>query len=125
MTVALDASALMAPVEADLRLFEELDRIAPGQTAVVPEAVRRELDGLAAGAGEAATAAAVARDLASGLETVEHEASHADDALVDLAARGAVDAVVTNDGPLRGRLLDRGVPVIHLRGRTQLQRSTP
>jgi len=125
MTVALDANALMAPVEADLRLFEELERVADDEDPVVPRAVRAELERLADGSGEAGTAAAVGLDLASGLPTVDHEEQYADDALVELALTGEADAVVTNDGPLKERLLDAGVPVIHLRGRNQLQRSTP
>jgi len=43
-TVALDASALMAPVERDLRLFDELDRLLGAVDPVVPGAVLEELD---------------------------------------------------------------------------------
>lgn len=42
---------------------------------------------------------------------------------VDGAGAGAV--VVTNDGPLRDRLLDRGVRVIGLRGRNKLDTTQP
>jgi hypothetical protein len=57
--------------------------------------------------------------------TVETDATYADDALVELADAGEVDAVATNDAPLRERLLDAGVPVIHIRGGTQLTRTQP
>ena len=123
--VALDASALMAPVEADLRLFEELDRVLGGYEAVVPAAVLAELDGLQTGSGAEATAASVGADLAERAEAVETDESYADDALVALAAAGRVDAVVTNDGPLANRVLAADVPVIGLRGRNTLAITEP
>ena len=123
--VALDASALMAPVEADLRLFEELDRLLGGYETVVPAAVRGELDGLQRGNGAEATAASVGADLADRAETVETDESYADDALVALAAAGRVDAVVTVDGPLADRVLAAGAPVIGLRGRNTLAITEP
>ena len=125
LVVALDASALMAPVEADLRLFEELDRLLGGYEAVVPTAVLAELDGLQAGNGAEATAASVGADLAERAEAVETDESYADDALVALAAAGRVDAVVTVDGPLANRVLEAGAPVIGLRGRNTLAITEP
>ena len=123
--VALDASALMAPVEADLRLFEELDRLLGGYEAVVPATVTAELDGLQAGNGAEATAASVGADLAERAEPVETDESYADDALVALAAAGRVDSVVTVDRPLATRVLDAGTPVIGLRGRNTLAITEP
>ncbi len=139
MRVAMDANALMMPVEAGVRVFDELDRVCGersspenpsgdeprGYDAVVPETVCAELEKLGAGSGEEATAASVAADLADRCETVETEESYADDALYALAVDGDADAVVTNDGPLRERLFDAGVPVIHLRGRNQLTITRP
>ena len=123
--VALDASALMAPVEADLRLFEELDRLLGAYEAVVPRAVASELDRLQGGNGEEATAASVGADLATRAERVATEESYADDALVELVAEGRVDAVVTNDRPLANRVLEAGAPVIGLRGRNALAITEP
>jgi rRNA-processing protein FCF1 len=130
-TVILDTNALMMPVELDVRVFDELDRLVGDVDAVVPEAVVAELDKLAdAGAGTEATAAAVGRDLADRCRVIGTEAAYADDAVVELAADGD-DAVgtdgyaVTNDRPLRDRLLDRGVRVIGLRGRTTLEITEP
>ncbi|WP_050033636.1 PIN domain-containing protein [Halorubrum halophilum] len=123
--VALDASALMAPVEADLRLFEELDRLLGAHEAVVPTAVVSELDRLQGGNGAAATAASVGADLATRAETVETDESYADDALVELATEGRVDGVVTNDRPLANRVLEAGAPVIGLRGRNTLAITEP
>jgi rRNA-processing protein FCF1 len=125
MRIAMDANALMMPVEADVRVFEQLEDLLDDFEAVVPEAVLAELDKLAAGSGEEATAASVGADLADRCDAVSTEESYADDALHELATEGDVDAVVTNDGPLRERLLDAGVPVIHLRGRNQLTITQP
>ena len=125
MRVAMDANALMMPVEAGVRVFDELDRLLGDYDCVVPETVVAELKSLADGAGQEARAASVGLDLASRCEAVSTPESYADDALFDLATTGAVDAVVTNDAPLRTRLLDAGVPVMHLRGRNKLTRTNP
>jgi rRNA-processing protein FCF1 len=124
-TVALDASALMAPVERDVRLFEELDRLLGEAEAVVPEAVLAELDRLAAGAGEEARAARVGTDLAERGRTVDTNERSGDDALVALAEAGEAEYVVTLDRPLRDRLLSAGVPVVETRGRTRLEIREP
>ncbi|WP_418281573.1 twitching motility protein PilT [Halorubrum sp. DTA98] len=123
--VALDASALMAPVEANVRLFEELDRLLGSSEAVVPDAVVAELAELRTGGGEEATAASVGADLAARARTVETDASYADDALLELAVDGRVDYVVTNDRPLTNRVLDADAPVIGLRGRNTLGITEP
>ncbi|MFB6132127.1 MAG: twitching motility protein PilT [Halanaeroarchaeum sp.] len=121
----MDANALMTPVETGVRVFDELERLLGDYDCVVPETVVEELASLAEGSGEAARAASVGLDLASRCERVSTSESYADDALYDLATTGAVDAVVTNDAPLRTRLLDAGVPVMHLRGRNKLTRTNP
>lgn len=122
---ALDASALMAPLQANVRLFEELDRLLGDYKLVVPESVQSELAGLATGAGKEATAAAVATDLADRASPIDTEETYADDALVMLAELDETDYVVTNDGPLRDRVLERGVPVICLRGQNTLEITEP
>ena len=121
-TVALDTSVLMAPVERDLRVFDELDRLLGGYDLVVPAAVRRELAALAeANAGLAGRAAAVGADLTGRARAVETEAEDADDALLELATSGAADLVATLDRPLRDRALAAGVPVVGARGRGTLE----
>ncbi len=118
-TVVLDTNALMMPVECDLRVFEELDRLLDAPEQVVPAAVRIELASLAEGGGEEATAASVGADLAERCTVYETDAGYADDAVLELADR--LDAhAVTNDGALRERLREAGVPVICLRGRNKL-----
>ncbi|WP_129113373.1 PIN domain-containing protein [Halegenticoccus tardaugens] len=126
----MDTSALMMPVELDVRVFDELDRVlglaADAYELVAPRAVVEELEALATGGGEEAVAASVGSDLAADrCRTVETEASYADDALVELAERGECDYVVTNDRPLRDRVLERGVRVIGIRGRNRLHITEP
>ena len=126
-TVALDTNALMMPVELDVRVFDELDRLfgLGSIELVIPEAVLEELRSLSVGAGAEATAAAVGCDLATRCRTVRTDASYADDAIVELASNGDIDYVVTNDAPLRDRLLERGVRVIGLRGEHTLRVTEP
>lgn len=122
--VVLDTNALMWPVEAGVRTFDELDRLLGEYEAVVPTAVLAELEDLAGGHGEEATAASVGADLADReCRRVEHEADYADDALVEVGR--SVDYAVTSDGPLRDRLLEANVPVISLRGRNKLDITEP
>lgn len=124
MTVVLDTNALMMPVEADLRLFDELDRLLSSPDPLVPRAVVTELEKLAAGRGREATAARVGLDLSERCEIRETAAEYADDAVVELAVAEHCPAV-TNDRPLAGRLLDEGVSVIGLRGKNKLAITHP
>ncbi|MFB6074098.1 MAG: PIN domain-containing protein [Haloarculaceae archaeon] len=123
--LVLDTNALMMPVECDLRLFEELERVAGDDDYAVPSAVAAELEKLSDGAGEEATAAAVARDLLERCRVVGTAAEYADDAVLELATRPEASGAVTNDAPLRDRLLARGVPVIGLRGQNKLAITQP
>ncbi|AEN06371.1 RNA-binding protein [Halolamina sp.] len=120
-TAVLDTNALMMPVELDVRVFDELDRLLGAYESVTPRAVLLELEKLQAGNGAEATAASVGRDLADRCTVVETEEPYADDAVAEVAEAtdGAV-YVVTNDKPLRDRLLTAGVDVIGLRGRNTL-----
>jgi rRNA-processing protein FCF1 len=151
----------MMPVEADVRVFEELDRlladdavdvagtddpahtrtpdrtVGPGKTSdaetddddsafAVPRAVVAELERLAEGAGEAATAASVGLDLArERCRVLDHEAESGDAAVFECGTRPDVSHVVTNDGALREDLLDAGVPVISLRASNKLAVTQP
>jgi len=126
-TVGMDTNALMMPVELGVRVFDELDRLlGPGMAKyAVPQAVVDELDALAAGGGEEAKAASVGKDLANRCRVVETNESYADDALVELAEDGQFTYVVTNDRPLRDRLLSRGVRVIGVRGTNRLGITEP
>ncbi|MEY7848961.1 PIN domain-containing protein [Natrarchaeobius sp. A-rgal3] len=124
--VALDTSALMMPVELDVRLFDELERLLEAFELTTPQSVIEELRRLSEKGGTEGTAANVGHDLATErCLVVDTEASYADDALVELAREGNVDYVVTNDRPLRDRILEAGVPVIALRGRNKLAITRP
>jgi rRNA-processing protein FCF1 len=122
----MDTNALMMPVELDVRVFEELDRLlAADLDLVVPRAVSAELEKLSGGGGTEGVAASVGADLAAErCRAVETEATYADDAVVELAESGC-DYVVTNDRPLRDRLLERGVRVIGIRGQHKLEITEP
>ena len=122
----MDANGLMMPVECDVRVFEELDRVLGPHDRFVPWAVLDELDGLAGGRGTAGVAASVGADLARDrCRTIDHGAADADDACVELAEERACDLVMTNDRPLRDRILDVGVPVVGLRGTDTLAVTEP
>ncbi|QSG11215.1 rRNA-processing protein FCF1, contains PIN domain [Halapricum desulfuricans] len=125
MTVVLDTNALMMPVECDIRVFEELQRLLGTVDPIVPEQVLAELDSLSDGASEAATAASVGFDLAERCRVVEAEPDYADDAVLAVARRDGVEYALTNDKPLRERLLAAGVPVISLRGEHKLAITHP
>jgi len=125
MIVILDTNALMMPVECDLRLFDELERVLGDVECVVPEAVLGELEKLSGGAGAEATAARVGRDLAERCTVRSTDAVYADDAVLELASEAGVEAAVTNDAPLQERLLDAGVPVVSLRGNDKLAINNP
>lgn len=118
MRVAVDTNALMMPVECDVRLFDELDRLLNDYELVVPETVVAELDKLAEGNGQEGVAASVGRDLVDRCTVVATDESYADDAVLALGQECAY--AVTNDKPLRQRLADAGVPVICLRGEHKL-----
>jgi len=126
MRVGMDTSALTMPVEVGVRVFEELDRHLGEPTLVAPVSVRAELETLAANShGEEATAASVGADLLERCLELDTEAEYADDALVELGEDRRIDAAVTNDEPLRERLLEVGIPVFHARGHTTLSRTQP
>ena len=125
-TVVVDTNALMMPVELDVRLFDELERLLDAYEPILPQAVLEELRRLSEKGGQEGTAATVGHDLATErCLVVDTDASYADDALVELAREGVVDYVVTNDRPLRDRVLEAGRPVIALRGRNKLAITQP
>ena len=89
--IVLDTNALMMPVELDVRVFDELDRLLDGYELLVPVAVLDEWENLSSGSGKEAVAASVGADLAERARPVEHESGYADDAV--LAASGAYERI--------------------------------
>ena len=120
-TVALDTNILMMPVELDVRAFDHLERLLPHAEYVIPESVLIELDQLATTHGKAATAATVGRQLAEEhCRIIDDTADSTDASIIGLAATKVVDYVATNDAAVRAAVLDAGIPVISLRGRTHM-----
>ena len=125
MRILMDTNALMMPVECDVRVFDELDRLFSNPELLVPRAVLAELDDLSGSHGTEAVAASVGRDLADRCRPIDHEQSEADDACVELASENACEFVCTNDRPLRDRLLDIEMPVVGMRGANTLAVTEP
>lgn len=123
-TVIVDTNALMMPVELDVRLFEELERVLAGVgdfEIAVPQPVIEELRSLSDSGGEEGIAASVGHDLAlDRCIPINTTATYADDAVVELATEGTADYVVSNDQALQTRVLNASVPVISLRGTNTL-----
>ncbi len=120
--VLLDTNALMMPAQLDVDLFDELERLLGQADIAVPDVVVDELDRLErTGAPAESSAAAVGRSLlADRTRTITTDGEAADPTIGRLAEAGLPGYVVTNDAPLRDRVLDAGIPVISLRGRTKL-----
>ena len=125
MRVVLDTNALMMPVECNVRLFEELERVLGHVEPMVPAAVLAELEDLSGSASEEARAASVGRDLADRCAVVETDQDYADDAVLEAGLREPIAHAVTNDDALKRRLLDAGVSVISLRGKHKLAITQP
>jgi rRNA-processing protein FCF1 len=113
--VLLDANALLSAVRLRIDLKSEVQRVAPGWTAVVPTCVLRELENLGA-----RQHAAGARALASRFPLIEAD-GRGDRALIAAARSGRLRAVATNDRKLRAELKGVGVPVLFIRGRRRLE----
>lgn len=117
---------LMLPVELDIRVLDELERLFGYLHLEAPRSVEQELQELAAGGGESAKAASV------GLDVLEHhvrivatESTTADDAVLE-RARTAPDRVVgTADRALIERVLEAGIPVVGPRERQRLTLHQP
>ena len=117
----MDTNALMMAVELDVSPFDEIERLLGAADLVVPRTVLAELDRLSEGNGSEAAAARVGQKLADQYcRPIETAEGSADAEIARLATNDDVEFVVTNDTPLRRQVLDAGIPVISLRGRTKL-----
>ncbi len=116
----LDTSALMLPIEHNLRLFDELERVLGAVDPVVPDAVVAELDRLSDSGGQPGKAASVGLQLVDRhCEIVPSETSNADDAVLAVATQLHV-VVVTADIELIERAHDAGLSVVRPRGHHHL-----
>jgi len=118
LKVIIDTNGLMIPVQFNVDIFNELQRLGFDEL-IVPEAVVDELDMLCRQLkGADKVAAKVARSLVERCEVVD-AAGPADDVIVELAADlGA--AVLTNDIELKNRLCEKDITVVYLRQKNRL-----
>ncbi len=126
VTVSVDTSALMLPVELDIRLFEELQRLLGDFDPIVSSSVLDELESLSAEGGQTGRAARVGLALAGEhCEPIETEQPVADDAVLALASDGLAGYLVTADRELATRARAAGITTITPRGRRQLAIEPP
>ena len=123
MKVLLDTNALMIPVQFGIDLFGNLREILGSFEPVTVPGVVSELKGISRGRGTDSAAARVGLMIAEQCTLVDTDVRRdldADEQIVQYAAAtGSV--VVTNDQELRKTLHRRGVDVISMRNRKQMQ----
>ncbi len=108
-SVVLDTNALMMPFQFNINLDFELQRLFGDPDVYVPSCVKDELRGLNR---------KDALMLAEKYEEYEVDKER-DEGVLEAAAK--LDAVmVTNDGSLRKRALEKGIPVAFLREKSYL-----
>jgi rRNA-processing protein FCF1 len=118
LKVIIDTNALMIPIQFNVDIFDELQRLGFDEF-VVPKAVLDELDTLVERSrGKDKMAAKVARSLADRCEAVDI-AGFADDVIVELAENSGA-AVLTNDIQLKNRLREKDITVVYLRQKNRL-----
>ena len=99
---------------------QEISRLVHSYQIVVPTAVVKELETLSTeGKGEKKRNAKAVLKFVSRYGTVETQATHADEAVVE-AAKLMQGIVFTNDSALRKKLRGENIPVLLLRGRKKL-----
>jgi len=116
--VILDSSAILMFFEYSVDWEKELGRLLGTYDVVVPTSVVRELQILAQRTDRQKKAAAALKLIAK-YETVDDNATSADDALLNIAVK-TKGIVVTNDKELREELRSCRIPVIFLRGKKKL-----
>ena len=122
MRVILDTNALMMPGQFGIDLFGELGRLLGAFDAVTLRSVIRELEKIARGRGNDASAARLGLELIRRHASVEERPTLASvDEEVIRAAEEEGGLVVTNDRGLREALLARGVGVITMRKQRVLE----
>lgn len=126
MKVLLDTNALMIPGRNRIPLFDAMADLVGAFEPLVLRDVLTELEGIARGAGIAASQARMALKFASVCRPVEQEGMYpsVDDRLLAYA-KGNDCMVLTNDRELRGALLAGGIPVISVRQRRILELFRP
>ncbi len=123
VTVLIDTNAFLMTSQFRIDLIEELKWMMGVMQPCVPDVVIRELEGLARGRGNDASAARLGLRFAQLCRVVPmdgNEGESVDDQILSFARRERC-RVVTNDRDLRNRLLDEGLEVISLKGKQKLE----
>lgn len=119
MKVIIDTNALMIPVQFNVDIFDELQRLGFNEF-VLPKAVLDELDTIIyRSKGKDRMAAKVARSLADRCKVVDIT-GYADDVIAELAWDSDA-AVLTNDVKLKNRLREKNITVVYLRQKNRLE----
>ena len=122
MKVLLDTNAFLLPVQFGIDLVRELEGIFGACELLTIEGVLRELRGLGEGHGKDAVAARVGLGLAGRCTVLPVQEPSGDvDGDVIRAAEREGCVVVTNDLAVKRALLDRGLGVVAMRGRSRLE----
>lgn len=123
VTVLIDTNAFLMTSQFRIDLLEELKWMMGVTQPCVPDVVIRELEGLARGRGNDASAARLGLRFAQFCTVVPmegEEGERVDDRILSYAVRERC-RVVTNDRDLRNRLLNEGLEVISLKGKQKLE----
>lgn len=123
VTALIDTNAFLMTSQFKIDLLEELKWMLGVMQPCVPDGVLRELEGLARGRGNDASAARLGLRFAQQCTVVQMdrgEGESVDDQILTYARRERC-RVVTNDRDLRNRLLNEGLEVISLKGKQKLE----
>ena len=122
MRLLLDTNAFLLPVQFGIDLIRELEGIFGACELFTLEEVLRELRGIGLGKGRDAAAARVGLGLAGRCTVLPVPGPSGDvDGDVIRAAEREGCIVVTNDLTMKRALLDRGLGVVTMRGRSRLE----
>jgi rRNA-processing protein FCF1 len=111
--IILDVNALMAPFQFGLNLDAQLSEVVPDLTPVVPTSAVRELEMLLGKGNDWKIKAAI--ELSRKYHNIDIKGK-GDAPIFNLAVNKGW-TVLTSDGRLRRKLLDRGIPVVFVRDR--------
>ncbi|MFH1587292.1 MAG: PIN domain-containing protein [Candidatus Diapherotrites archaeon] len=119
--VAVDTNMLMAINQFGIDFFNEVKGEMGNVEFIVPKQVMRELDGLAKEGKKNLSSVKIAKELMEKENVLEVVTSvkGTDDALVELAGKGAI--IATNDAKLKARIREIGGKIIFLRQKKFLE----
>ncbi|WP_146199678.1 PIN domain-containing protein [Methanospirillum stamsii] len=121
VTILIDTNAFLMTSQFKIDLFEEIRFLLGSVRMAVPEIVIRELEGLAKGKGNNASAARLGLQFAKGCEVIPSSGDGTPDEQIFNSAKDLRCGVVTNDRRLRDLILKEGLPVVSLSGKQKLE----